>query len=193
MIYLVYAHPYPSQSRACRALLEAVQTLPGIETCSLYDRYPDFDIDVVAEQQALGRAQLVIWMHPIFWYSVPGLLKHWFDKVLSHGWAYGDNATALRGKECLWVATTGGGADAYSPAGVHRRPFRDFMGPVEETALFCGMTWQPPCILHGAHEMAQPALTRAGQQLHDRLAQWLASRAEALTHSDQISQVVSPP
>lgn len=107
MIYLVFAHPYPSQSRVNRALLDAVRDLPGVDVCSLYDRYPDFDIDVAAEQSALSRAELVIWMHPVFWYSVPGLMKQWFDKVLSYGWAYGDGAAGLRGKDCLWVATTG--------------------------------------------------------------------------------------
>ena len=81
MIYIVFAHPYPSQSRANRTPLEALRKLAGVEVCSLYDRYPDFDIDVPAEQAALERAQLVVWMHPVFWYSVPGLLKHWFDTV----------------------------------------------------------------------------------------------------------------
>jgi glutathione-regulated potassium-efflux system ancillary protein KefF len=43
------------------------------------------------------------------WYSVPPLLKLWMDKVLSHGWAYGHNGIALRGKSLMWAVTTGGG------------------------------------------------------------------------------------
>ncbi len=43
------------------------------------------------------------------WYSVPPLMKLWMDKVLSHGWAYGHNGIALRGKSLLWAVTTGGG------------------------------------------------------------------------------------
>ena len=175
MIYLVYAHPYPSQSRANRVLLDAVRDLPGIEVCSLYDRYPDFGIDIVAEQAALSRARLVIWMHPVFWYSVPGLLKHWFDKVLSYGWAYGDGGAALRGKDCLWVATTGGKLETYSAEGVHQRPFADFTRPIEETARFCGMNWLEPSILHGAHEMEAPQLAAGGLQLRERLETWLAT------------------
>ncbi|TRZ93737.1 MAG: glutathione-regulated potassium-efflux system oxidoreductase KefF [Rhodocyclaceae bacterium] len=177
MIYIVFAHPYPSQSRAGRVLLDAVRNLPDVEVCSLYDRYPDFDIDIAAEQAALSRAELVVWMHPIFWYSVPGLLKHWFDKVLSHGWAYGDGSAALRGKDCLWVTTTGGTLESYSAAGIHQRPFVDFMRPVEETALFCGMNWQVPCILHGAHQMEEPELAARARQLRDRLETWLAGHA----------------
>ena len=177
MIYLVHAHPYPSRSRANRALLDAVRDLPGLRLCSLYDRYADFDIDVAAEQDALDRARLVVWMHPVFWYGVPALLKHWFDKVLSHGWAYGDGAAALRGKDCLWVATTGGTAQAYSPAGVHRRPVADFAAPIEETARFCGMHWLAPCILHGASDIEASALAARGRLLRDRLEAWRAAAA----------------
>ena len=178
MIYIVFAHPYPSQSRANRTLLEALRKLAGVEVCSLYDRYPDFDIDVPAEQAALERAQLVVWMHPVFWYSVPGLLKHWFDKVLTFGWAYGAGGAALHGKDCLWVTTTGGSADAYTSEGIHQRPFADFTRPVEETAIFCGMKWQSPCILHGVHDMDQAALEAQSQQLRQRLEAWLAARGD---------------
>lgn len=177
MIYLVLAHPYPSQSRAGKVLLDAVRELPGLEVCSLYDRYPDFDIDVAAEQAALSRADLVVWLHPVFWYSVPALLKHWFDKVLSHGWAYGDGAAALRGKDCLWVATTGGTPQAYSAAGIHERSFADFTPPLEETARFCGMNWLAPFIVHGAHDIDGEELSGQARQLRQRLEAWLVAHA----------------
>jgi len=90
MLVLVYAHPYPNRSRANRLLIEAVRDLPDLELRSLYDLYPDFDIDVEAEQRALAAASAVVWQHPLHWYSVPSLLKHWFDKVLARGWAYGE-------------------------------------------------------------------------------------------------------
>ncbi|WP_294260770.1 NAD(P)H-dependent oxidoreductase [Propionivibrio sp.] len=75
MILIVRAHPYPQRSRAGRALLEAVHDLPDLEVRSLYDLYPDFDIDVAAEQAALARADLVVWLHPIYWYSAPAMLE----------------------------------------------------------------------------------------------------------------------
>ena len=114
MIVVIFAHPYPSRSHAGRALVETIRTLPNLEVRSLYDLYPDFDIDVGAEQDALARSQLILWLHPFYWYSVPGLLKHWFDKVLERGWAYGNGGTALAGKHCLWVPTVGGAEDTYA-------------------------------------------------------------------------------
>ncbi len=109
MILIIYAHPYPQHSHANKRMLEQAGTLEGVEIRSLYQLYPDFNIDVAAEQAALARADLVIWQHPMQWYSVPPLLKLWMDKVLSHGWAYGHNGIALRGKSLMWAVTTGGG------------------------------------------------------------------------------------
>ena len=109
MILIIYAHPYPHHSHANKRMLEQVRTLDGVEIRSLYHLYPDFNIDVAAEQAALSRADLVILQHPMQWYSTPPLLKLWLDKVLSHGWAYGHGGTALHGKSVMWAVTTGGG------------------------------------------------------------------------------------
>jgi glutathione-regulated potassium-efflux system ancillary protein KefF len=158
MVLLVFAHPYPDRSRANRRLFDAVSDLAGLEVRSLYDEYPGFDIDVAREQAALTRADAVVWQHPIYWYTVPSLLKHWFDKVLLRGWAYGEGGTALRGKRCLWVTTTGGDDDAYRPSGMHGRPFEAYAPVVEQTAVFCGMRWEEPLIVKGAHRLPQAAL-----------------------------------
>src|SRR5687768_2477921 len=127
MVVLVFAHPYPNRSRANRRLLKEVRDLTGVEVRSLYDLYPDFGIDVEAEQAALLRADIVVWQHPLYWYSVPGLLKLWFDKVLARGWAYGEGGTALHGKRCLWVTTTGGDTEAFESSGIHAHSFEAFV------------------------------------------------------------------
>lgn len=113
MILIIYAHPYPQHSHANKRMLEQARTLEGVEIRSLYQLYPDFNIDIAAEQDALARADLIIWQHPMQWYSTPPLLKLWMDKVLSHGWAYGHGGTALHGKHLLWAVTTGGGENHF--------------------------------------------------------------------------------
>ena len=143
-LVLIFAHPYPDRSIANRKLLEAVEDVEGVRVRSLYDLYPTFDIDVSAEQAALRAAQLVVLQHPMYWYSVPSLLKHWFDKVLVRGFAYGQGGKALWGKRCQWVVTTGGDEHAFGPHGMHSRPFSDFSPVVEQTARFCGMRWEDP-------------------------------------------------
>ena len=142
MILIIYAHPYPQHSHANKRMLEQAGTLEGVEIRSLYQLYPDFNIDVAAEQAALARADLVIWQHPMQWYSIPPLLKLWIDKVFSHGWAYGHGGTALHGKHLLWAVTTGGG-ESHFEMGAH--PGFDVLSqPLQATAIYCGLNWLPP-------------------------------------------------
>lgn len=169
MIVLIYAHPYPLRSRANRVLLEAARGVPELEVRSLYDLYPDFAIDTEAEQRALRGAHTVVWQHPIYWYSVPPLLKLWFDKVLAHGFAYGEGGDALRGKRCQWVITTGGDAASYDARGMHGYAIESFAPPVEQTAKFCGMRWEAPIVLQGAHHRSPAEMADAVQRYRDRL------------------------
>jgi glutathione-regulated potassium-efflux system ancillary protein KefF len=179
MLLLVFAHPYSDRSRANDALLRSVADLEGLELRSLYERYPDFAIDVEDEQAALLRARVVIWQHPLYWYSVPSLLKHWFDKVLTRGWAYGEGGTQLHGKRCLWVVTTGAGDDAYHPEGMHGHPFAAFIPQIEQTARFCGMRWEPPLVVHAAHKIEPAELESAGRVYRERLERLLGEVREA--------------
>lgn len=178
MITLIYAHPYPQRSRANRALLSALSDVPELSVRSLYDLYPDFSIDVEAEQSALVSARVVVWQCPMYWYSVPPLLKLWFDKVLSFGWAYGEDAHALRGKICRWVVTTGGDQHAFSASGVHERAFEQFVAPVEQTARFCGMRWSPPFVLHHAHRVDAETLKARARGLREQLVSLRAEHEE---------------
>ncbi len=53
MIALIYAHPHPARSRGNRALLDAARAVPKLTVRSLYDTYPDFEIDVATERKLL--------------------------------------------------------------------------------------------------------------------------------------------
>jgi glutathione-regulated potassium-efflux system ancillary protein KefF len=157
LILLIHAHPYPDRSIGGRVLLEAVSDLPDLAVRSLYDLYPDFTIDVQAERTALLAAHLVIWQHPLHWYGPPAMLKLWFEKVLTEGWAFGSHR-ALAGKDCLWVTTTGGRADAFTPEGRHGYRLEAFVPPMAQTAQFCGMNFLPPLVVYGSHHLAPEAL-----------------------------------
>ncbi|MDE3255867.1 MAG: NAD(P)H-dependent oxidoreductase, partial [Bacteroidota bacterium] len=62
--------------------------------------------DIKNEQQLLYEADLIIFQFPLWWYSMPGLLKGYIDRIFSMGWAYG-GAQALKGKRILVSTTTG--------------------------------------------------------------------------------------
>lgn len=169
MILILHAHPHPRRSIAGRALLEAVSDLDRVTVRSLYDLYPDFAIDTAAEHAQLAAARLIVWQHPLYWYGVPALMKLWWEEVLLRGWAYGEGGTALRGKDCLWVTTTGALAEAYSEQGAHGHAFEAFVPAVRQTARFCGMAWLDPIVVHGAHRSSTETLRGHAARYRERL------------------------
>ncbi|CAI8800993.1 NAD(P)H-dependent oxidoreductase [Pseudomonas sp. IT-P395] len=44
--------------------------------------------DVLAEQARIDRADTLVLVYPVYWWSMPALLKGWIDRVFSNGWAF---------------------------------------------------------------------------------------------------------
>jgi glutathione-regulated potassium-efflux system ancillary protein KefF len=177
-VLVITAHPQMEHSRINRRLMQKARRLPPVPNApkvtvrDLYSLYPDYLIDVAAEQALLGGAQLVVWQHPIHWYSMPPLMKLWLDEVLSFGWAYGPGGTALRGKDLWLVATTGGPEDSYHPGSYNRYFFDAFLPPYEQTASLCGMRFLPPLVLHGAHRAGEAEVLAHAEVYAQRLGSY---------------------
>jgi glutathione-regulated potassium-efflux system ancillary protein KefG len=152
-ILVLFAHPLLEKSKVQAELLKAAKTVQGVTVNDLYDLYPDFDIDVAREKQLLLSNDIIIWQHPLYWYSAPPLLKQWQDLVLEHGWAYGKHGTALKGKKAFQVITSGGTPEAYRHGGYNKYPIHEYLRPFERTAELCKMAYWPPFWVPGVHRL----------------------------------------
>ena len=152
-VLILFAHPAYQRSRINRQLLHAVEGLEGVTVHDLYECYPDLVIDVEAEQQQLAEHDVIVFHHPLFWYSSPAILKEWLDLVLTHGWAYGSSGTALVGKLALQCVTSGGAREAYAEGAFNRFTLRQFLAPFDQTCRLCSMRWLGPFAVHGTHQL----------------------------------------
>jgi glutathione-regulated potassium-efflux system ancillary protein KefG len=150
-VLIIFAHPAAHKSRINSELIKSVKTLDGVTVNDIYENYPDFFINVKREQQLLIDNDIIVWHHPLYWYSCPALMKEWIDLVLEHGFAYGKTGKALHGKKVMNAVTTGGSADVYSETGRNHYTISQFLVPFHQTALLCGMNYLPPFVVHGAH------------------------------------------
>ncbi len=153
-VLVLVAHPDIARSRVNRTLAAQARLLPSdaVEVRDLYALYPDYVIDIEAEQAALAQARTVVWLHPVQWYSMPALMKLWVDDVLAFRWAYGPGGRALAGK-CLWlVVSTGGSETSYQDSGNNRHRFASFLPAYQQTAELVGMRFLEPCVFYGAHK-----------------------------------------
>jgi glutathione-regulated potassium-efflux system ancillary protein KefF len=172
-IQVLVAHPQLEHSRVSRRMAEAAARAAAagasIEIRDIYARYPDYLIDVAAEQAALAATQLLVWLHPIHWYGMPPLMKLWLDEVFAFGWAYGPGGNVLRGRD-LWLATTTGGPEqSYRSDGYNRYFFDSFLPPYDQTAALVGLRFLPPYVLHGAHRTNDAVIEAHAQTFVDRL------------------------
>lgn len=163
-VVVLFAHPRLEKSRANRVLLRHIPESDGITFRDLYELYPDFNVDIAAEQAVLLAHDVIVVHHPFYWYNAPPLVKQWIDLVLAFGWAYGPGGTALHGKSAMHAITTGGAADAYSSEGFHKFTIADFLRPLQRTATLCGMRWLPPFVVHGTNRMSEADLEEHGRR-----------------------------
>jgi glutathione-regulated potassium-efflux system ancillary protein KefG len=168
-ILILFAHPAFHRSRANRALVDAVRDLERVTFHDLYEAYPDLMVDVPREQKLLEGCDAVVVQHPFYWYSAPALIKEWLDLVLTHGWAYGENGTALAGKTWLSAITSGGRQDSYRAGGYNRFSVEEFLRPFEATVHLCGMRWAAPFVLHASHLTSPEGLSDAAASYRERI------------------------
>jgi NAD(P)H dehydrogenase (quinone) len=80
--------------------------------------------DVAAEQQRIDRAEHLVLVFPMYWWSMPALLKGWIDRVFVGGWAYdftpgGEFTKKLGHLTVHLVVIAGDDADSFERHGIH--------------------------------------------------------------------------
>ena len=150
-VLITCAHPARSRSKINRALRGAVEDLDDVTINDLYAAYPDFLIDVKREQNLCETHDVIVFQHPFYWYSTPSIMKEWLDLVLQHGWAYGSQGNALKGKLFLQAITAGGDDSTYRKDGYNEFTIGELTSPYRATAKLCKMDWLPPFAVLGIH------------------------------------------
>ncbi|WED23814.1 NAD(P)H-dependent oxidoreductase [Vibrio sp. JC009] len=176
---VILAHPRFEQSYANKEIIRQLDIqMPNAEIRDIAKLYPDFQIDVKAEQKALLDSDVIVFQFPWWWYSSPAILKHYMDEVLEFGWAYGPNGNALVGKHLIVSTTAGGGDSFYKPGGANHFYIDSLLAPFEETALKTRMIWHRAV---RSHDMAYvPGIYHSEKSV----------KARAKNHADELIGVV---
>lgn len=150
MALIILAHPDLKNSFANKTIIEELlKSSIALEIRNLHERYPDFHIDVKAEQEALLKHQTIVFQYPFFWYSMPAILKHWFDQVFEHQFAYGSQGDKLKGKHFVPSFTVGSSESSYTALGFQHFRVWEFCKHLEQTAYHTQMNYIDPIYFHG--------------------------------------------
>jgi NAD(P)H dehydrogenase (quinone) len=134
-----------------------------------------FASDLVREQQRFLKADLVVWLYPIWWGGMPGILKGWFDRVLAFGFAYADGRRYDSGffpeKRGLLCLSTGGTRERFSASGVYG-DIHTVLWPAQRLMIeYLGMHALEPFVAYGA-----PRVDAEARAMY--LRQWAARLSE---------------
>lgn len=173
-ILILFAHPALEKSRVQRRLLKAAEAIEEVTIHDLYETYPDFMIDVSAEQSLLLEHDIILLQHPFYWYSCPSLLKEWQDLVLEYGFAYGREGDALSGKVLGNIISSGGSRRSYASDGKNNYTMKQLLQPFDQTARLCGMSYLPPFAVHRTHDMHESVINEHAE--HYRQVLWRLQR-----------------
>ncbi|NOK21857.1 NAD(P)H-dependent oxidoreductase [Corallococcus carmarthensis] len=121
--------------------------------------------DIATEQDKLLWADAVILQFPLWWFSMPAILKGWVDRVFALGFAYGVGEHGgerwgdrygegtLTGRRAMLSVTIGGRAPHYSDRGVNGA-LDDLLFPIHHGVLFYpGMDVLPPFVAYQADHL----------------------------------------
>lgn len=138
--------------------------------------------DVVRDQlDRLLAADLLVLSFPMWWFSVPAILKGWIDRVFVMGAVFGGEhglfgEAALSGREAVLLMTTGGPEDAFSPGGAFG-PMDDFVFHIRRGMLeFVGYRVLDPVVTYGPARLDPDERDAALGSVHQAFAE-IAERA----------------
>jgi NAD(P)H dehydrogenase (quinone) len=137
--------------------------------------------DIASEQEKLLWADVLILQFPLWWYSMPAILKGWVDRVYAYGFAYGvgEHSDArwgdrfgegtLAGKRAMLVVTVGGWESHYGPRGING-PMDDILFPIQHGILYYpGYDVLPPFVVYRTGRMDEARFAGIRDALGQRL------------------------
>jgi NAD(P)H dehydrogenase (quinone) len=123
--------------------------------------------DIAAEQDKLLRADAVILQFPMWWFSMPAILKGWVDRVYAYGFGYGVGVHSgerwgdrygegtLAGRRAMLAITIGGREPHYTDRGVNGA-LDDILFPIQHGILFYpGMSVLPPFVIYQSDHLGE--------------------------------------
>lgn len=134
--------------------------------------------DVEAEQRKMHNADAVILLFPLWWFSMPAIMKGWVDRVWAFGLAYGYQGAGnayrygeggFAGKRALLAVCVGGPELDYSPRGING-PLEQLLFPITHgTLFFPGMQVLPTFAVYEAGKVDACGMASAAAAWRARL------------------------
>jgi NAD(P)H dehydrogenase (quinone) len=124
--------------------------------------------DIQEEQRKLLQADVVIFQFPMWFFGMPSILKGWFERVLTKGFAYGEKkeyeSGGMSGKKAVILMTTAAPQEDYTLDGKHGE-IGNVIYPIQNCMLrYIGFTALTPSIIFGVDSMSTEEFELASRE-----------------------------
>lgn len=139
-----------------------------------------FSPDILAEIQKMRAAEILLFITPLWWLSVPAILKGWFDRILAMGVAWDGGKIyeqgLMRGKQAMLITSVGGPAGFYAEEGEYKANIVQILHPINHgTLAYCGMNVHEPFVALNVLGQNNAQLDRTLSELRFRMENLIAS------------------
>lgn len=143
-----------------------------------------FSPDILGEIQKLRAAELVLFAAPIWWLSVPAIMKGWFDRVLAMGVAWDGghlhDKGLMRGRQAMLICAAGGPHEYYTEQGGYKTTTAQMLHSINHGTLgLCGFDVHEPFVAMNVLGLGSEGRAKLLEDLRFRLQhladspQWL--------------------
>lgn len=129
--------------------------------------------DVESELDRLMAADVLILQFPMWWFSMPAIMKGWIDRIFVRGVAYDHGRTwengVFVGRRAMIAMTVSAPTEAFLPDGKNGDMER-ILWPVHAGVLaLCGYAVLPPFVAHGIPFCGEEAMAAQLDSYRERL------------------------
>ena len=173
---MILAHPEIKKSIGNKIISDLFSKETNTEVRHLDQLYPDFNIDIKAEQEALLNADTIVFQFPLFWYNMPAILKHWIDKVFEYGFAFGADSI-LNNKNVIVSFTIGSSIKDYPNEVIQKIAF-----PFQGLTTYCNLNYLGEIYCNDINGYSEAAKENAIKTAKDHTKKLLDLINQQITH-----------
>lgn len=152
---IIFGHTFWKDSKVNRALLEKLKDNKNINVHNLSVIYPDGKINSIqSEISLLKDADNIIFQFPLFWFSMPSIMKEWQDLVLTDI-IYGSEPKVLENKTFRIITTAGGEKSFYDSLDFN---MEKLLSPINLSFKYIGLKVKEPFCIYEANKDNLPNL-----------------------------------
>jgi NAD(P)H dehydrogenase (quinone) len=145
------------------------------------------DAAVAAEQERIDGATHLVLVFPVYWWSMPGLLKGWIDRVFIAGWAFDTDeedriVPGLQRLTMHLLPISGTAAESFARHGYAQ----SFSTQIEHGIIdFCGIQRGVTAFIHDSESGNREAIAGAVEAATVAIASAIASTTHAAAPAGQ--------